>query len=125
MRFLLPSTAAVSFNGRVMYIHMESGNLPGETGRGSGGSVELEMKKPEVIDHASIMEDITKGERVREYCIEGLVGPEKWQILAKGRSIGHKRIQRIHPAEVSKVRLTLLSSEGTPLIRGLKVFSAG
>ncbi len=93
--------------------------------RGSGGSVELEMKKPEVIDHVIIMEDITKGERVREYRVEGLTGPEKWEVLANGQSIGHKRIQRIHPAEVSKVKLTVLSSDGTPLIRSLKVYDVG
>jgi len=85
----------------------------------------LKMKKPEVVDHAVIMEDITRGERVRVYRVEGLTGPEKWEVLAGGQSIGHKRIQRFRPVEVSKVRLIVSSSAGTPSIRSLKVYYAG
>ncbi len=43
--------------------------------KGDGESIEIKMKKPEVIDHVIIMENIKKGERVREYRIEGLVVP--------------------------------------------------
>jgi alpha-L-fucosidase len=98
---------------------------PIATTRGDGESLELELKKLEMIDHVIIMEDIKKGERVREYRIEGLKGPEQWEILAEGQSIGHKRIQRFHPAEVSKVRLIVMSSIGRPFIQSLEVYCVG
>ena len=60
---------------------------------GRGKAVELALAKPTVIDHAIIMEQITEGERVRQYVLEGLVG-DRWTELARGQSIGHKRIER-------------------------------
>jgi len=64
-------------------------------------------------------------QKEREYRIEGLKGPEQWEILVEGKSIGHKRIQRFHPAEVSKVRLIVSSSIGRPFIRSLEVYCVG
>ena len=38
---------------------------------------------------------------MRQYVLEGLVG-DRWTELARGQSIGHKRIERFHPIEVTK-----------------------
>ena len=62
------------------------------------------------------MENILEGERVREYVIEGLVG-DQWKELCRGTSIGHKKIDRFSPTEVSKVRWRCLKSVAEPRIR--------
>ena len=93
--------------------------------KGAGHSIELEIKKPEIIDHVVIMEDIREGERIREYRVEGLTGPGKWEILAGGQSVGHKRIQKLSPIELSKVRLIISLAAGKPLIRNLEVYGLG
>lgn len=90
--------------------------------KGKGEIVELSLDKPTAIDHVITMEDITKGERIREYMIEGFI-EEKWQEIGNGTAIGHKKIDRINPVIVAKVRLRCVKSAATPVIRKLAVFN--
>ena len=88
---------------------------------GKGEKVELALPAPHAIDHVITMEDITRGERVRKYLLEGKVGA-KWVQLASGTAIGHKKIDRIAPIEVSRVRLLCTESAAEPIIRELAVY---
>jgi len=88
---------------------------------GKGNVVELTLPQPAKINHVIVMEDIEQGERIREYHIEGLVGPDTWRTLAGGQSVGHKRIEQFESVEVAKVRLRTLKSAAEPLIRTLAV----
>ncbi|MCY2931045.1 MAG: alpha-L-fucosidase [Planctomycetota bacterium] len=88
---------------------------------GEGSELELSLGKSQKIDHVMLMEEIIEGERVRRYVVEGKVGPS-WQKIGGGSCIGHKRIERVTPVEVSAVRLRVLESIGKPLIRKLAVF---
>ncbi len=92
---------------------------------GRGSAVELELSKPSAIDHVIIMEDIRQGERIRSYQIEGLTGPNTWQTLCEGQSVGHKRIQQFDPVAVAKVRVRTIKSVAEPLVRKLAVYHAG
>jgi len=87
-----------------------------------GDVVELALAKPATIDHVIVMEDVRRGERVRGYVVEGLVG-DIWRELCKGVIIGHKRIHRFEPVEVSQVRLRCLDSAAEPIIRKLAVYN--
>ena len=87
-----------------------------------GDVVELRLEKPIKIDHVIAMEDITQGERVLEYIIEGRVGGE-WKELVRGTAIGHKKIDSIAPIEVSAVRLRTLKYAASPVIRKLAVYN--
>jgi len=89
--------------------------------QGKGELVELSLPGPTRVDHVVAMEDIAHGERVLEYVVEGLVG-DAWQPLAKGTAIGHKKIDRIAPAEVRQVRLRCLKTSAPPVIRKLAVY---
>jgi len=88
---------------------------------GMGDVVELDLGRPTTIDHVIAMEDITQGERVRQYVVEGLAG-DAWKPLAQGTAIGHKKIDRFEPATVSKVRLRVLQAAAPPQIRRLAVY---
>ena len=90
--------------------------------RGEGERVRLTLGRPSEIDHVMIMEDVRRGERVREYVVEGLAGGE-WRELTRGAAIGHKKIDRFEPATASEVRLTATQSAGQPIIRRLAVFA--
>jgi alpha-L-fucosidase len=70
------------------------------------------------------MEDISQGERVLEYVIEGQADG-KWKELAKGTAIGHKKIDPIAPIEVEAVRLRGLKCSEPPAIRKLAVYDTG
>jgi len=96
---------------------------PVSEGRGDGKSIEIVLPRPARIDHVMAMEEIAYGERIREYEIEGLTVGNKWEALCRGLSIGHKRIQRFSPVEVSRVRLRTIRSVAQPLVRRLAVYS--
>ena len=92
---------------------------------GAGNQVVLKLPKPQAIDHVSVMEEITQGERVRANTVEGRTADGSWQELCTGVSIGHKRIQQFAPVEVAEVRLTVTKSVARPLVRNLAVYHAG
>ena len=90
--------------------------------QGEGAAIELALVKPTRIDHVIAMEEITQGERVLEYVVEGRIAGA-WKELAKGTAIGHKKIDRIAPVTVDAVRLRVLKSAATPKIRKLAVYN--
>ena len=92
---------------------------------GEGEVVELELPKPARIDQVSVMEDITQGERVRAYEVEGHTGADNWTKLCGGTSVGHKRIERFSPVEVARIRFRATQSRATPKIRSLAVYDTG
>jgi len=68
-----------------------------------------------------VMEDIAKGERILEYKLLGMTDGN-WQLISNGSSIGHKRIEVIKDGMFSAIRLQVLKSDGTPLIRTLSCY---
>ena len=90
--------------------------------QGKGETLEAMPSAPATIDAAIIMEDISQGERIREYVLEGLVDGA-WVPLSKGTAVGHKKIDKFDPVKVSKVRIRVLRSVGEPQIRKLAVFN--
>ena len=88
--------------------------------KGSGSKITLKLKKPSLVNHIIIQEDIQYGERVRAYHVEGKVNG-RWQLLTKGESIGHKRIEKFNQVEVSELRLIISKFVNVPK---LKNFSA-
>jgi len=75
-----------------------------------------------IIDHVVLMEDVTQGQRVLEYVVEGLDG-KQWKELCRGTSIGHKKIDRFFPTRCDKVRLSCMKSLAEPVIRRFAVFN--
>ena len=91
---------------------------------GRGPVVELPLARPHRIDHIVTMEDVTPGQRVREYYIEGLIDGT-WRQLVKGTSVGHKKIDVVKPVVVSKIRWKAVAASTSPVIRRLAVYDAG
>ena len=90
---------------------------------GTGEQLALALPRPQKINQVVIMEDITAGERVRSYTIDGQVPGGSWRKLCEGISIGHKRIEQFAPIEVAAVKLTVTHSVAEPLIRNLAAYS--
>lgn len=91
---------------------------------GSGRVLTLRLNRPTRIDTVILQEEIAKGERVREYRLEGRANGA-WQTLGAGSAIGHKRIQPVEPATIDEVRLVVTSDAALPAIRTLAVFDTG
>jgi alpha-L-fucosidase len=89
----------------------------------SGQSKKLNLKLPknQNVNHIVLMEDISKGERIRKFTLEGKT-KKGWETIFEGSCIGHKFIHQFDNMAVSAVRLKIKESRGEPSIKSFKVF---
>ena len=74
-----------------------------------GESREYTLKEGSPVNLVVLQEDITKGQRVEEFEVEGLVDGQ-WKSLGKGTTVGYKRILRIPDTQATQLRVKLLST---------------
>lgn len=86
-----------------------------------GKEITLTLRGKQKINHVVCMEDYRHGHRIRSYSIEGRVNGN-WIELAKGQSVGRKKIDYFPEAEVSEVRIRIDKSVGEPLVRSLSAY---
>lgn len=98
-------------------------NLVG-TASGTGNVCELNFAAPEQIDHIVICEDIQYGERIRAYEVSGFDGTN-WIKLCSGTAVGHKRIERVEPVTLHKLRLHVLKAAAEPQFASFSAYYAG
>jgi len=102
-------------------IKKQFGNPVAQTS-GMGYLINMKFERPTTISNIVIQEDIKKGERVREYVVEGFIDG-KWKQIAEGSCIGHKRIQILEKSiTLKKVRLKIEKSIAEPNIKNFQVF---
>ena len=85
--------------------------------------VEVDFDKPVTFDHAVTMEWLNDGQHVEKYAIE--VWNEtrgKWEPIAGGEAIGHRKIDSFVRVTASRVRLNILSSTSEAHIREFQLF---
>lgn len=103
-------------------IRKRYGNPCAETS-GKGALVELNLKTPTLVDRAIIQEEIAEGERVLTWHLEGAKPDGTTIRLCEGTNIGHKRIARFEPVELSSLKLVVDSYKAEPLIRRMAAFN--
>lgn len=81
----------------------------------------ITFDKPQRVNYYQIQEDITEGEHIRAYRIEALING-KWATVAKGSSVGHKRIEAFSEVEAQAFRLIVEQCVSTPLIRNFSIY---
>lgn len=91
------------------------------TTSGEGDKLTLKLKGYESINQIVLAEDISNGERVRKFALEGKT-EKGWQTIFEGSCIGHKFIHLFDEMEVSSVRLKIEESRGEPQITAFTVF---
>jgi alpha-L-fucosidase len=89
---------------------------------GKGKNLIISLNERSNINHIVLQEDISKGERVRKFTLEGKT-KNGWQSLFDGSSIGHKFIHVFDEIEVSHIRLKIIESIGEPMIQSFEIFS--
>jgi alpha-L-fucosidase len=87
-----------------------------------GNKVKLKLKKPQTVKHIIVQEDLTYGERIRKYRVEGRNKRGKWQPISNGSCVGHKHIVKIEPTELTELRLTVDESLDTPQIKSFAIY---
>lgn len=69
------------------------------------------FKAPATFNTVLLTEDITKGQRVENFDIEALVDG-RWETVANGTTVGHKRILRFPETTASAVRVNVRQARG-------------
>lgn len=87
----------------------------------TGETMLIEFPEKQKVNHLVIMEDYRHGQRIRAYSAEGYSDGE-WTELCTGQSVGRKKIDYFPEVQVSKIRLKVDKSIGTPLIRSLSAY---
>ncbi len=82
----------------------------------------LKLPKKQNINQIVLMEDITKGEQVRRFVLEGKT-TKGWQTIFTGSCIGHKFIHHFDKMNVSAVRLKIVESKGIPHIKNMSIYA--
>jgi alpha-L-fucosidase len=72
------------------------------------------LSGPRPVSILDLREDITKGQVVARYVVEGATG-NTWSTLARGTTIGYKRLHRIPPITVDRLRLTVEEALADPM----------
>jgi len=85
--------------------------------------LEVDLGAPTTFNVAMVQEYIPLGQRVERYKIEAWWGP-RWKEIARGTTIGHKKLDRFPDVTAQKVRLAIISSQESPLIRSFGLFRA-
>lgn len=69
---------------------------------------EVILASEQVVGLVDLREDIAEGQRVAQYRVEGLTR-RGWEQLARGNTIGYRRLQVVSPTPVQRVRVILES----------------
>jgi alpha-L-fucosidase len=77
--------------------------------------VELTLPAPVTFDVVSLQEDIARGQVVERYRVEARSG-SVWTTISRGTTIGYRKLDRVTPLSVSRVRLVVESALDTPQI---------
>lgn len=85
--------------------------------------LEVNFAQPVTFDRALTMEWLNTGQHVQLYAIE-VFREGKWTAVARGRAIGHKRIDHFDPITASRVRLHILSASDQAHIREFQLFDS-
>ena len=89
---------------------------------GQKKSLTLNFGKKQPVNYYIIQENIKNGERIRQYKVEAKVNG-KWQTVANGESVGHKRIEKFPAVEATALRLTVTEAIALPDIINFSAFN--
>ncbi|MCO6460387.1 MAG: alpha-L-fucosidase [Saprospiraceae bacterium] len=85
------------------------------------GEVEIRLGRQEVLNYISIGEYLPLGQRVRSFEVD-LWESGRWNVVARGTTIGYKRILPLDGHKTDKIRIKILDSKACPVINTVKIF---
>jgi alpha-L-fucosidase len=82
----------------------------------------LDFKNPTTINTLVLEEYLALGQRISSFVVEAW-NQDHYEELAKATTMGRKRILQFKEATTSKLRIRILDSKATPLIREIAVYN--
>lgn len=89
----------------------------------TAAALTIDLGKPTLFNRFLAQEYIPLGQRVKAFAVEAWVDGA-WKEVARGTTIGHKRIVRFPGITATKVRLNIAEAKACPLISNVGVYRA-
>jgi alpha-L-fucosidase len=89
----------------------------------TSASLTIDLGQATLINRFMAQEHIRLGQRVKSFTVEAWVD-NVWKEVAKGTTVGYKRIIRFPSINTSKMRFTITASKACPLISNIGIFNA-
>jgi alpha-L-fucosidase len=88
-------------------------------------AAELELALPELrtFDRVLLQEHVERGQRVRAFRVDVADGPA-WRELARGTTIGHRRILAVPRTTATRVRIAILDARAAPTLETVGLFAS-
>ncbi|MBO7683899.1 MAG: discoidin domain-containing protein [Kiritimatiellae bacterium] len=78
-----------------------------EPRNGNTLTLDIALPEPVEINCVDIKEKIAEGQRVASFMVETPDGAGGWRVLARGTTVGHRRLARLARAKYGRFRVTL------------------
>ncbi|MGQ0641184.1 MAG: alpha-L-fucosidase [Gemmatimonadaceae bacterium] len=85
---------------------------------------EIAVMRNRSVGVARLAEDITRGQAVARYTVEGLA-QGAWHVLARGRTIGYCKLDRFAPVQLTRVRATIEDALARPEPLRIALYGVG
>lgn len=85
--------------------------------------ITIELNKSVTFDRILLQEPIRYGQRISKFNIQAEING-KWQDIAGGTTIGHKRLLRIDPVTASTIKIQILDANNTPMLSNFGLYKA-
>lgn len=83
----------------------------------------FDVKKGSLVNTVMLQEDITKGQRIEDFLVEALIDGW-WKVVARGTTVGYKRLLKFDTCQPTQLRVTLYQCRGTANISNLGAYFA-
>jgi alpha-L-fucosidase len=98
----------------IFVYNIAAGDAPTWRTTGSRTAVaELDIGRVVTVGLADLRENIERGQMVAQYVLEGSDGGA-WTVLARGTTIGYRKLDRFAPVQVRRVRVTIEDAVAPP-----------
>lgn len=87
------------------------------------GWLEADMGEEVLVNVIELQEAIQYGQRVSSFRLEAWIS-NQWRIIARGTTIGYKKLARTATVKTQRIRLVIESAKASPAIQEVKLFYA-
>ena len=84
----------------------------------------LKLPENRLVDRVVLAEDLAHGQMVRSFAVQAWMGG-RWQEVARGSTIGHKRIVVFDPVETNRLQVEVLESLGPVRLKPMTAHFGG
>lgn len=87
-------------------------------------SLTFTFRQPTLVNRAMLREHIALGQRVKSFTLEAQTASGEWQEIAKGTTIGNKRLLRFPDVYAQALRVNITDSKACPLLSDIEFYAS-